>query len=313
MFDPNASGGATPATITAAVPAEGTAAAAKPSSTGAPANAGGKKEGDNGKPSTPTIIEKKVNGKVWKGTQEEWDKSASLGMTSYERLQEAAKIKKEAEGKLERIKNPKDAIKFLNDPENGYKPDEVRAAFEEWYHENFVKTANETPEQKRIRELEAKNRKYEEDNQKREQEAQAAKEAQEDEVTVKRIQQEVMEIMTEHNLPRNREVARKVIFYTRLNEAKGINAPPELIAQKVRASASTDVQAWTNDLKGEQLVDFLGGWKSPLVKELRRLDIERAKGLRNGGAKPAAEEPLTKEPKERDDGQPKRAAPLRKI
>lgn len=278
----------------------------------AAASGGGKKEGDNGKPPAPVIVERKVNGKVIKVTQEEWDRYGSLGLTAHERLQEAAKKSKDADAKLARLKTPKDAIDFLRDPENGYKPDEIRAAFEEWYKAEYIDPSKMTPDQKRIRELEAKVAKADEKEAAETKRLQDEEDAAEDKKTTTQLIEDIKTIIEEHKLPKKRSVGRAIAYFTRLNESKGIKAPPALIAQQVRNEARSSLTDWTTGLTGDSLVEFLGGWDSPLIKELRTLDIARARARRNGGT-PPAEPPAPKDQKPREERGPKRSASMRTI
>jgi hypothetical protein len=275
------------------------APAAASSSTQPTGNTAGTKTDGAGDGGTK-LIERKVNGKMVKLTQEEWDRAASLGLTATERLQHAAGLTKKAEAALNRLKNPREAIKFLQDPELGLSKEAIREAFEEWYAKEFIEPSKMTPEQKRLRELEEENKSFKDKEAEREAREQAEKDAKEDEKTTAALIAETKEIIEQSGLPKTRFTAARVAYWTRVNESKGLNAPKEMIVQQVKKEAQDIIKSQLGKLSGEQIVSFLGDEGKAILKALRDYDIEQLKKRKfGGGGTTTPETPATKTEEER--------------
>lgn len=246
------------------VPAQSTKAAPKPA---APAKA--------------ETYDVTVDGKSIKMTLDEMKKHAGLGKKAYSNLEEAAKIRKDAESKLDRIKTPKDAMKFLTDPKNGYDAKEVRAAFEEWYSEAFIEPETMTPEQKRWAQMERENKELKAEREAQQKEAQAAREAEEDSRTGQQLQSEITSMLEESGMPKTKFTASRMAYWIRVNESKGINAPKEMIIEQVRTERNNIVKSMADSYDGEALVQHLG---EDIVKKIRQFDLARIRAKRGGTA-----------------------------
>lgn len=225
----------------------------------------------------PEMYEVQVDGKPVKMSLEEMKRHAGLGKKSYANLEEAAKMRKETEAKLDRIKTPKAAIKFLSDPANGFKPEEVRAEFEAWYAENFIDPETMTPEQKRIAELERKNKDYEESEKERQAKAEAEENDRLDKVSGELLQRELTQMLEESGMPKTKFTASRLAYWIRVNEAKGINAPKEMIIEQVKTERNNIVKSMAEAYDGEQLVQHLG---EDIVKKIRQYDLGRIRAAR---------------------------------
>lgn len=258
------------------------------------------------------LIERKVNGKVVKATQEEWDKYSSLGLTATERLQEAAGLTKKAQAQLDRMGSAKKAIEFLDEQvqEGKISPEEMRSALDEFYLNKYINPSKMSPEQKRIAELEAENKKWKNQDADRQSQAKAHKEAQEDMEMSKGLIQEIQGIIEETKLPKTRFTANRIAHWIRVNETKGVNATRELVTNQVMNEAKGITRSTCAALKGEALVEHLG---EEVVKEIRRFDLEQLRARRQKLANPTPVADSNAEPTTRFEREPRRAVPLRAI
>lgn len=237
----------------------------------------------------------KSRGKMRKAPLSEILRLASLSDGAYEKYEESAKKEKEAEAKLSRIKTPRDAMSFLTDPNNGYKPEEVREVFEEWYANTFIAPEQMTPEQRRIAELEKRNKAYEEAEEKRKAEADAEESKRLDETASKTIQDELKKTLEESGLEKNRFNMSRIAYWIRVNEAKGISAPRDMIIQQVKNEFNGILKQAVKSANGDaaKLISVLG---DDVVKIIRKYDIEQLRLKRGGGKPPESPEKTERVP-----------------
>lgn len=211
--------------------------------------------------------------------------SRQIYKEAYSKFEESAKLRKEADSKLDKIKNPKDAIRFLADEKNGYKPDEVRAAFEEWYAEQYIAPEQMTAEQRRIAELEKKTREYESKEQERLEREKQEEEKKIDQTYMQQLQREIAETIESSGLEKTKFNANRIAHWIRVNEAKGISAPKDLVIQQVRNEFNGILKDAVKSTGGDakKLIGILG---EDVVKIIRKYDIEQLRLKRNGGAPP---------------------------
>lgn len=232
------------------------------------------------KPAAEEWFEVPVDGKTRKMTREELIKHASLGSAAHSRFEEAAKLRKQAETFLSKLRNPKDAISLLKDPKLGLNQEEIRSEFENWYKTEYIDREAMTPEQRRLADAEARIKAYEE----QEAEKKRAEEAQEEEkqtsAEAEAIQRELIGLVEKSGLPKTKYTISRLAYWSRVNETKGIKAPPELLIQQVKKEQRQLVDSLTQASDGETLLGLLG---EDVVKKLRKFDVERIRARRNGG------------------------------
>lgn len=252
------------------------------------------------KPPEPEWLEYVADGKKQRVTKEEALKRLlPLADTSYKRLEEAAAMRKQADSVLSKLKDPKKAIEFLQDPELGLKKEEVKAAFEDWYKTNFIDREAMTPEQRELADAKARLSKYEEleANVKKEQERKQAEEL--DSRTAQEIQQEIIKTVEESGLPKSKFTVSRIAYWTRVNEAKGINAPRELIIGQVKKELREVVESVCAAADGDMLFDVLG---ESTVKKVRSHDLARIRAKRSPVSPqqaPVQDDPFAIKPNER--------------
>lgn len=250
-------------------------------------------------PKQPDLFEYKANGKTHKATLEQLIKKAELGHAADEKFQEAAKLNKKAEAALGRLRNPKDAIAFLQDPSLGLNKEETIAAFEEWYKDNVIEPSKMSPEQKKLADAEARLKKYEE------QEAQDAAKKKKDEEekldakTRTEMQQELMELVETSGLPKTRFTVSRMAHWMHVNEVRGLNAPKELIVQQVKKEIRQAMDSMVQSSDGEVLENLLG---PETARKLNKHYLAKLKAKRSLGGQTTTEDAdpvVEKKPQER--------------
>jgi hypothetical protein len=252
------------------------------------------------KPAAPELFEIKVGGKPKKVTRDELIKLAELGDGADQKFQEAAKLRKQAESYLAKMRNPKDAIALLQDPALGLSEEQVRAAFEEWYSERFIKREKMTPAERRLADAEAKIKQYEDEKAAERAEKQKQADQELDAKTAAEIQKEIIETIQTSGLPKSRFTVSRIAYWTRVNEEQKMNAPRELIVQQVQKEMRQLMDDMVQSSDGEVLEKLLG---EGTTKKLRKLALERlrAKRAKLGEAPPATTPKEKKEPGEKKE------------
>lgn len=229
----------------------------------------------------PTTIEESyevtIDGKPEKLTLSELKKHASLGKAAQSRFEEAAKMRKEADKVLSKVKSPKDAIKFLTDPERGLSQQEIQSAFEDWYHENVIEKGKLTPEQLKMKEMEAELGKYKDRDAQTEAEKKKESEAAENAKDMTALQKEIMKILDDTGYTKTPFALRRVAYWTRVNEAKNLKATPELVVKQMRQESQQILQDEVKNRDGASLVDFLG---EEIVAKIRNHDLAKIRAKR---------------------------------
>jgi hypothetical protein len=277
----------------AATPAPATASTATPapattqSNSTAPASAAKVAE---------ELFDVPVDGKIVKMTRAEMIKEASLAKGAHKRFEDAAKMRREAEGLLSRLRDPKEAIKLLNDPKLGLDKKQIQSAFEEWYQDTVIKPSEMSPAERRAAEAEARVAEYERKEKEEKERLEAEQNEKLDAQTVQEIQKEVVSLMEQSGLPKTRFTAARLAHWIRINESQGLNAGPDLILRQVKKEMHDVTQSLVSASDGDVLVNLLG---EETVKKIRAHDLARIRARRQQGEnKVVAQE--DKPPQERE-------------
>lgn len=218
------------------------------------------------------------NGKIRRMTRAEIIAAASHGDAAQEKFREAAQMRKDAEGFMSKIRNPKEMMKLLQDPKLGLNQQEVRAEFENWYAETYIKREQMTPEQRELADAKTRLKDYED----RELSAKEQKQKEEDDAldnqTREQLQKEIIELLDSSGLPRTKFTARRIAYWMRVNSSQKINAPKELIISQVKHEIRENVSSMVESSDGDVLVNLLG---EGTVKKLRKYDLDRLRAKRN--------------------------------
>lgn len=241
---------------------------------------------ENKGPDLNQEFETKSNGKTKKVTLKELLEKYPLVDTAYQNMESGAKAKKEAEALLSRLRDPKKAIELLNDPKMGLNPDEVRTAFEDWYHEKVVKRAEMSQEQRELADAKERIAAYEKEKADEKQRLEAERDEAETAEEARKIQMEIRDILETSNLPKTKFTTGRLAHWMRVNESKGLNAPKEVLVQQVQHEMRQLVASLTEASDGDVLVSLLG---DNAVKKLRKYDIDKIRASRQ--QKPTNDEP----------------------
>lgn len=226
--------------------------------------------------SKPEIFEVNVNGRIVKMTKQELMSHASMGRAANEKFNEAKKLKSEYDRLSEMMK--KNPIQALMDPALGLTKEQIRDAVEPWYHEEFIKSEQMTPEQKRIRELES----IVEKTKKQEEELAARKKEEEQEklTSTQReyLQNQILEALDQSGLPKTKNVVSRIAFYMRQNAENGWDAPMDFIIRQVKQERQSSFRDEFAGSTPEQIIELFG---EDLIRKISRHHVDQLLAKRN--------------------------------
>lgn len=276
---------APPAAATAAVPHSGQSSTEKVAAT---------KEAEAKQATAPEYHELSFkDGKTKKLTIAELKAAALLGEGAYGKMEEAAKIRKQADAEREAFKKKK--IQSLIDA--GMSKEEVRAEFEGWYKENFIDPESMTPEQKELAELRKFKTEREETAKQQKEREQAEAQSAEEKEFFQGFQQEIVQALDASDLPKSKFTVGRMAYWIKQNLRKGYDAPMEVIVNQVKQERNAIVSSMVKDSAPAQLVEMLG---KDVVQKIRMWDLENLEKLQGGGGTPPA-------PRDNDPSRPKKS------
>lgn len=239
----------------------------------------------------PRRYKVKVQGQEREVTEEELIQAYSASTAANEKFQEAAKMRKQATQFLQNL--TEDPFQVLTDPRLGIKPEDLRAKFESWYHENFVEPELLSPEERKFRQQEKELQQYREQEKKRE--------AEEKEQRIQALQQQysqryqklIQDAVQQSGLPASEEVIMRIASY--MKKAREAKMDPAevmpLIVQNVKKDFETSVRNLYGSMNGEQLLAILG---EDTAKKIREAEIQKLRGGVPAQAKPKRAKPEAK-------------------
>lgn len=248
--------GAAPVAAPPTQSAQSNAQTSKASDTGSSSGSQASDKSAQNVPTTPEMFDVKVNGKNIRMTKQEMHDRASMSFAAQQKFDEAAKMRKDFEEKESNYK--KDPIKAFLDYANSLPPEQRRKAIEDYYYKEFLEADTMTEEQKRLREYEAKVKKYEEDDRNKK-----LKDEQEEETRLTNQQREflqgqIIEAMDASGLPKTKFFVSRMAFYMRQNAVNGWNAPKEMIVRQVLNERKEIMSDMTEGSSYAQLKTTLG-------------------------------------------------------
>lgn len=214
----------------------------------------------------PELYDIVIDGKPEKLTLQELKNHASMVKAATKRFEEAAKMRKENE-EFDQL-SQKDMIAALK--RKGFSNEQIRDQMESWYKETFIDPETLTPEQRKLKEYEAKLKKYEDEEQEK---VSKAKQEEEDKLTAtqrEHLQSQIIDALEKSGLPKTPAIAARMAFYMRENLLRGWDAPVDVIVQQVQKEREEHYKSEVGTLKGEQLVKYLG---ENVVNEIRKYDV----------------------------------------
>lgn len=160
---------------------------------------------------------------------------------------------------------------------------------EKWAYERLNRIVEQeaaTPEQKEAKRLDSERKKLE--GEKKAWEDQRAEEKHNEEQlhTLSILKEHLPKALEEAGLPQGGRALQAVVEELKVLEAAGEPITPEAIARATKVAAKErreDLVAFTKELKGKALVDFLG---KEVADEVRRHDLEEWRKRQGGSATP---------------------------
>lgn len=234
-----------------------------------------------------------VNGKTVKMTLQQLRDNASMSHAANDKFNEAKKTRSEVDKIISKAKTS--PIEALMDPSLGLTKDQIRDAFEKWYHKEYIQPESLTPDQKRLMEYEEKIAKYEAgEKEKKELEE---KEADEKLTANQRqyLQSQIIEALEKHNLPKTKNTVSRIAFYMRQNMQNGWDAPMDYIVRQVQNERQSSFKDEFSQSSAEQIISLFG---DELINKIRSHDLQKLrekrqlppvnsdKGPRGGGTGP---------------------------
>lgn len=189
-----------------------------------------------------------------------------------QKFREAAEAKKQVEQFMERFQQ--DPLSVLKDKRL---PINQRELAEKWLTEQLYEEML-TPEQRKLKEYEAKLGEYESKEQAIAREREERETEQRREIKRQEISQMFAKAMESTPLSKDPETAamamRDMAMMLRAAKERGIEVGPEELAQHAQAKYQKAMYSLANTLEGEDLIGFLG---EDVVKKIRKADLARLK------------------------------------
>lgn len=214
----------------------------------------------------------KVDGKEVELTIEELKQGYSHGAAANKRMQEAAKIKKDTEEFIHRLKT--DPMGLLEDPRLGI---DARAKAEEYLLKK-MEFDSMSPAEKEL--TQAKLKLAEVEAEKKAQEK-AKQDAELSEMTKKYTEdytKDILDTLKASSLPKTEHSVRRIAYYMHQGLLRGYELKAADVVQLVKDDYENDVKALLGEADGETLMKFLG---DGATKKLSEYQLSKLKQVGN--------------------------------
>jgi len=200
-------------------------------------------------------------------------RDAQLVRTANKRMEEVARSKNQIAKLLETIKgNP---IEALMDPALGLSKEQIKSVFENWYKSEFIDPEMLTPEQRKLKEYEQKEKAWEAARKEKEQSEAQSRLALEQQHWAGEYEKQIMKGLETKALPKNASTVRAMAAYMQQAVNAGIEVPIETIADLVHNDKVTDAKSILGSMDGDQILKFVG---EEIVNKIRKADLARLRG-----------------------------------
>lgn len=224
-----------------------------------------------------------VNGRMVKMTRQEMIDHASMGRAANDKFNEARKMKQETEAW--KSKAQKNMIEALQDPALGLSKDQIRDEFEKWYTKEFIEPESLSQDERKMREREAKVKKWEEEQEQKKLKDQEDEETQLTNQQRAHLQSQIIEAMDASGLPKTKFFVSRMAFYMRQNALNGWEAPKEMIVKQVLEERKSILSDMSEGSTAEQLISLLG---EGVINKIRKHDLEKLRASRGQMSRPAS-------------------------
>lgn len=203
--------------------------------------------------------------------------STKLLTEANKRAQEASRRDKDWETLVSEVKTKKDAKKVIE--RLGLSKDEAVDIFGRWLYQEEVLPKEMSPEQRRIKELEAEGAKYKDAEAAR---AKEAKDAEEQQLTRKeeaRLKAELTKVIQDKKIPGTRLALRRLANYLGTYAEAGQEVTTEQAADMVMEDYRQEFSELMDEATPDQLAEFFGEQKwRMLARKVSDWALSRARG-----------------------------------
>jgi len=276
-------------------------------------------------PEAPKPMEKmkvKVHGREMELelTQEKKQELVQMGIVATQKMQEAAKLRKDADGRFQSIQDREQQMRDLQDKlktdfisaalEAGADPSQVREHVESWLYGLLQK--DQMPEgERRLHEAQSEIDRLKKADTERAAQAEQQKQEAATEHYRDQFQKTIIEALDKSGLPKNEAMVAQVASLMQKQIRRGVTPDASSLADYVRDDMMTNVASFTGGLansilsahkegntsailtSGQQLVTMLG---DDVAKAIRRYDVTRLKSGHLPQGSPLGQPPETQKP-----------------
>lgn len=183
-----------------------------------------------------------------------------------EKFTKAAEMQKQYEGVMASFqKNPAEALKAFG-------IDTVQFAQQQL--EQYIKSQEESPEQKELRELKAYKESIETEKLTAKEQAEMARQEREVEVATQELQTKIVDAMSKYDLPKDYTVISNIANYLQQADERGIAMTESQAAALVKEDMQNNYRHILNQMTPEQIYKHLG---DDMTKKLRQYDLAQLK------------------------------------
>jgi len=255
------------------------------------------------KPAEPSgrRIKVKIDDEESELDEDEVIKGYQKAAASTKRFQEAAKLRKEAEElKEQMLKNPFSALSGKMDKR------QLREMTEQWLLEQLDEDQL-SPEQKRLRELEAKEKSWQEEKEDRERKEAEKQLQEESSKAAQKYEKEFVSALEARDLPKSYATIKKMAYHVRNAAQQGYDLTVDEAADLVQEELQNDIKDLVGKLDAEQLIRVFG---KDIADKIRKHDVAKIKNPKSSSSK---SEPKSTGNKSKDEDKYVGTAGFRKL
>jgi hypothetical protein len=220
-----------------------------------------------------------VNGKEEMLTLSELRENARLGKAAFKKMQEAAEVRKSAEGLLGKFKDRGKLFEALQ--EAGHSEEDIRSTFEDWYHKRVVEPSMMTPEQRELAQMREKLQRYESEKEQEALRTEQQKTTQAQKYFADKFQQDIIKSIDAGGLPKDPKTVSRIAYYMSENIKNKLGLPMEAIVERVKADYREELQAVVGGFEPEQFVRFMGEDTAKKLASYYAAELRKRKGLQS--------------------------------
>lgn len=203
--------------------------------------------------------------------------SSKLLTEAQKRLSESSRRDKDWEAMVGEVKTKKDARKVIE--KLGLSKEEAVEVFGKWLYQEEILAKEMSPDQRRIKELEAEKSKYEETRaaeQKKQDDFRAEQETKREEA---RLREELTKVLESKKVPSTRLALRRLANYMASYAEAGADIPAERAADLVMEDYKQEFGELFDEATPDQLIEFFGKSKwHALARKVSEWATTRARG-----------------------------------